>query len=929
MELVGAVELLLLETKRIVVMKQLLAAVLLLISIVSTAQNVKGIVKGPDGEELFSATVMLLKAEDSVLASFAMSGERGEFEIKRVPDGNYLLRVNFVGYKGVDKGVEVAGVDVNVGDIGLEPDILDEVVVEGDAIPIIMKKDTIEYNAAAFETKTNAVVEDLLKKLPGVEVERDGTIKSQGETVNKVLVDGKEFFGNDPKMATKNLPADAVNKVQVFDQKSEFSQFSGIDDGDESKTINLTLKEDHKKGTFGTLSAGVGTDRRNSLGANVNQFREDNQFSFIGKHNNINEQGFSLSEYISFMGGLGNMGGGSGRLRIGGNGGLPIANGLSDGFVTTSSVGLNYNRDFSEKTEIRASYVFSRIENTTNKTTDRTNFVNDQTFETSESSNTTSIGNNHSLNLTIKHKIDKSQDIRFRNTLGIQKGDVTNFTNTGNFSDANSSNSLSDYSSLGNGLNTNSSLMYRKKFDKIGRTLVAEVSYQIQGNDSEYFLNTTINATDNTNQEQISDNNSTTLGTEISWTEPVGKSKYLELRYERNVTNGENDKDFFDIDGSTRNFNSSLSSLYERRFNYNRTGVSFNYAKDDFRITAGSNYQFSTLDGLLPEESEDFSNQFNRTLPFARINYDFSNSVGVSLNYNTRLNVPSINQLQPVTDNSNPLNIYQGNPELDAEYVHAARVNFRFFDQFSSTSLFSFVNVSYTLDNIVTSRTVDATTFGQISIPVNAENSLMITNYTSFSRPLKFLKTRFRISNRITRMEGFSIINDITAETTNINNTFSFSFENMKKKVLDWSIGTDLIAGKTEGAQEGSNQDFSNQTYYLEATVYFLKKWSVSSNYDYQLYKSASFTDSQEVQLWEASIQKNIMKNDRGELKLSVFDLLNQNQGINRTTNFNFIEEERIASIGTYYMLSFSYRLSAFEQKGGFQISTPSRRGRR
>ena len=246
------------------------------------------------------------------------------------------------------------------------------------------------------------MVEDLLKKLPGVEVERDGTIKSQGETVNKVLVDGKEFFGNDPKMATKNLPADAVNKVQVFDQKSEFSQFSGIDDGDESKTINLTLKEDHKKGTFGTLSAGAGTDSRHSLSANVNQFREDNQFSFIGKHNNINEQGFSLSDYISFMGGLGNMGGGSGRIQIGGNGGLPIANGLSDGFVTTSSAGLNFNRDFNEKTEVRTSYVYSRIENITDKTTDRTNFVNDQTFETSETSNTSSVGNNHSLNL--KHQ---------------------------------------------------------------------------------------------------------------------------------------------------------------------------------------------------------------------------------------------------------------------------------------------------------------------------------------------------------------------------------------------------------------------------------------------------------------------------------------------------------------------------------------------
>lgn len=907
-------------------MKKILVLILLLMSGVSYAQSVKGVVKDQDGEVLFSATVMLLKAADSVLASFAMSADNGGFEIKKVPEGKYLLRVNFVGYKGFDKEIEVIDQDVDLGNIDLELDVLDEVIVEGEAIPIVMKKDTIEYNAGSFETKTNAVVEDLLKKLPGMEVERDGTIKSQGETINKVLVDGKEFFGNDPKMATKNLPADAVNKVQVFDQKSEFSQFSGVDDGEESKTLNLTLKDDHKKGTFGTIGGGYGTDDRYSLSANINQFREDNQFSFIGKHNNINEQGFSLSEYISFMGGLGNMGGGSGRITIGGNSGIPISNGLSDGFITTSSAGLNFNRDFNEKTEVRASYIYSRIENITNKTTDRTNFVNDETFETSETSNTSSIGNNHNLNFNLKHKIDKGQDIQFRNTIGVQSGDVVNSTNTGNFSDANSSNSLSNYNSIGNGLNANSSLMYRKKFNKIGRTFVAELSYRIQGNDSEYFLNTTINSLANTNQEQISDNNSRTFGTEISWTEPVGKSKYLEFRYERNVTNGENDKDFFDLDGSTRTFNTALSSLYERRFDYNRTGLSFNYAKDDFRITAGTNYQFSTLDGDLPEQSESFSNEFNSALPFARINYDFSNSVGLSLNYNTSLNVPSINQLQPVTDNSNPLNVYQGNPELDAEYIHSARLNFRFFDQFSSTSLFSFVNVSYTLDNIVTSRTVDPGNFGQTSIPVNTDNSLTITNYTAFSRPIKFAKTRFRISNRISRNEGFSIINDITAQTTNTNNTLSVSLENLKKKIVDWSVGTDFTAGKTQGALEGANQDFTNQTYYLETTIYFLEKWSVSSTYDYQVYKGASFADSQEVQLWEASIQKNVMKNDRGELKVSVFDILNQNQGISRTTNFNFIQEERIASIGTYYMLSFTYRLSAFEQSSGFQVRTPGRR---
>ncbi|MEP5614245.1 MAG: outer membrane beta-barrel protein, partial [Cyclobacteriaceae bacterium] len=729
-------------------------------------------------------------------------------------------------------------------------------------------------------------------------------------------------------MATKNLPADAVNKVQVFDRKSEFSQFSGVDDGNESKTINLTLKEDHKKGTFGNLGGGLGTDTRNQFSANINQFREDNQFSLIAKQNNINEQGFSISDYISFMGGLGNMSGGSGRISIGGNSGLPISNGLSDGFITTSAGGLNFNRDLNEETEIRSSYTFSRIENSTDRFTDRTNFVNDEVFDTDENSNTKSVGTNHNLNLNIKHEFDKSQDIQVRNSIGFQNGDVENVTSTINTSDLGSSTSLSDYSSIGSGFNLTSSLMYRKRFSKIGRTFITEFSFSNQLNDSDYLLNTLINpGATATNQEQLSDNRSRTFGAEISYTEPIGKSKYLEFRFERSITTGENDKDFYDLAAGSRVFNSTLSSLFERRFEYNRTGLSFNYAKEDFRVTAGSNYQFSTLDGEeLSLNSSEISKDFNRTLPFARVNYDFSTSVGVSLNYNTRLNVPSITQLQPVADNSNPLNVYEGNPALDAEYIHSARLNFRFFDQFSSTSLFSFIDVSYTLDNIVTSRTIDNSNFSQLSRPVNADNSMTISNYTSFSRPIKFAKTRFRISNRIAMNEGFTIINDITSETTNTNNTLSISFENLKKKVVDWNVGTDYTTGKTDGSQEVSSQDFTNQTYYLDVTISFLKKWSVSSNFDYRIFESASFSDDQEVQLWEASIQRNFMKNDRGELKASVFDILNQNQGINRTTNFNFIEEERITSIGTYYMLSFTYRLSAFQQDNSFSVRTPRRR---
>lgn len=904
-------------------MKGLISIACILLGLGMQAQSVKGKVTDADGETLYAATVMLLQASDSVLASFAMSDDNGVFEIKRVPKGEYILRVNYVGFEGKDQKISVGDVDINAGTIKLDPNVLEEVVIEGSVDPIVLKKDTIEYNAAAFETKPNAVVEDLLKQMPGMEVERDGTVKAQGETVQKVLVDGKEFFGDDPKMATKNLPAEAVDKVQVYDQKSEFSQFSGVDDGNEEKTINLTLKDDHKKGTFGTVGGGYGTDDRYQLSANINQFKEDNQFSFIGKHNNINEQGFSTGEYISFMGGLGNLtSGGGGSFTIGGVG-VPISNGLSDGFVNSTAAGLNFNRDFNDKLEMRASYLFSQIENITRKETDRTNFVNEESFDTNEASDNNSKGENHNINLNLKYKIDKSQDIELRNRIGFQNGDVVNSTNTTNSRDGSTTNSLSNYASDGTGSNINTDLTYRKKFPKIGRTLVTELNISSSSRDSKYDLETMVDDETPTIQEQTSLNNSTTFGAEIAYTEPVGKSKYVELRYERSVTDGINDKEFFDLSDGSRVFNQDLSSNFERNYTFNRTGLSFNYAGDDFRITTGTNYQFSTLLGTLPEQAQSFENDFNRFLPFLRTNYEITQSLGIGFNYNSRLNVPSVSQLQPVLDNSNPLNLYQGNPNLDAEYIHSGRLNFRYFDQFTSTSFFSFFNASYIIDNIVNSRQIDANS-AITTTPVNADNSLTLTGYASFSRPFKKIKTKFRLSDELSRNEGFAIVNDVTSETVNINNTVSFTFENIKKKIVDWAIGMDYTNGRTKGS-ESANQNFNNQVYFVDATVYFLKKWSLSSIYDYNIYSSASFTGDQKVKLWEASLKKTMLKDDRGELKLSVFDILNQNRGVNRTTDFNYIQEERIASIGTYYMVSFTYRLSAFERQSAIQFD----RGRR
>jgi hypothetical protein len=375
-------------------MKKILLMVLVLAAVAAQAQkfSVKGQVTDTLASALPSTTVMLLNAKDSTLVNFGVSDLKGFFEIRNVNKGEYLLKVTFVGYAShmqrIITPVEPAAIDV--GKIKLAPQTkeLDAVVIQGEKNPVTVKKDTIEFNAGSFKTKTNANVEDLLKAMPGIEVETDGTVRAQGEQVQRVTVDGREFFGRDPKLATRNLPADAVEKVQVFDRKSDNAQFTGIDDGQREKTINLELKEEKRNGAFGNLMAGVPEriiDRFQATGS-VNKFSKGQQLSFSGMGNNINEQGFSIGDFMSFSGGAQSMMGGGGGTRtvtIGGNsggsgGGGPAINfgGRQSGIMTNYAGGVNFNKDLNKDTKLTSSYFYNHLDRNVITDLNRVNFFN-------------------------------------------------------------------------------------------------------------------------------------------------------------------------------------------------------------------------------------------------------------------------------------------------------------------------------------------------------------------------------------------------------------------------------------------------------------------------------------------------------------------------------------------------------------------------
>ena len=269
-----------------------------------------------------------------------------------------------------------------------------------------------------------------------------------------------------------------------------------------------------------------------------------------------------------------------------------------------------------------------------------------------------------------------------------------------------------------------------------------------------------------------------------------------------------------------------------------------------------------------------------------------------------------------MTNNTDPLNISEGDPNLNAEYVHGIRLGYNVFDQFSQTTLFASVNANFTQDNIVTNRSIDSVTFVQTTRPVNANDSYDFNANTSFSRPIKIPltehKLKFNLNHRWSLTEQFTMVNEVLSETKSVNNSFTFGIENSKKENVDLSTGLTYTTGKTRGESSSFNQSFNNQTLFLDAELYMFKRWSVNSKFDYMNYGSASFSGSQAVRLWQASVNRTMFKNKKGELKLSVFDILNENKGITRTTNTNYIEERRTSTIGRYFMLTFSYRLSTF-----------------
>jgi hypothetical protein len=897
-------------------MKKIILVAFVLISSLSLAQKftIKGQLTDSLSKSLPSATVFILLTKDSSLVNFSVSDVNGFFSIRNVSRGEYLFKVSYIGFKTYVKRISPAAgaLEVDLGQIRMFPvsSILGEVVIKGEKAPVVVKRDTIEFNAGSFKTKVNATAEDLIKKLPGVDVANDGTITAQGEQVQRVMVDGKEFFGQDPTLATRNLPADAIDKVQVYDKKSDQTVFSGIDDGQREKTINLELKEEKRHASFGNDMAGAGTDGRFDAKASLNRFDHGNQLSFLGMGNNVNKQGFSIGDYANF----------GGSAQAAGSTGASVSTGRQNGIVTNYAGGLNTNRSFhQDKTKINASYFYNYLDQNLLTVLHRINYLPNGSYNFDQNSQQTTINNNHRANVTVEHKIDSANSLKFNANLSYNLQDQPSSSqgrteNIGNTSLANK-----NYQSTTSGANSatlNSNLLYRHRFHKKGRTISSNLTFAYTDNSSTGSLQSTnVYFTPTYDSQYVSQVNSQstrspTYGITTSYTEPLGGRKYLEFNYNFTTDINKVNKLVYDVKNEIKTLNDSLSNKYNSNYLYSRPGMNFRLNRDKFNLTVGTAFQQTRLKGFLILKNDHINRLFQAVLPVLRLNYDFSNFERWRFDYTTSMQEPTIAQLTPVVNNSDQLNLTTGNPQLRPAYSQSMRSNFTFFDPSNFFNLFALINANYTTNAIVSSQTTTPQ-FVRITRPVNVKDGASASGNFNLGIPVKALNSRFNIGPSYAISRSINLTNEldnISVQQT-LGSTAKYNYA--LKEILIVDLGANLSHQETRYSLNPSqNQVFFNKTYTAEVNLNFLKSFAFNTDMNYFIYTSSTTNFHQTIPLWNMSLSHFVFKNKSGEIKILVNNLLNRSLSVVQTATSNYLQQSTTNNLGRFFMITFTYALN-------------------
>jgi hypothetical protein len=928
-------------------------------SIATFAQsaNINGkIIDKIDNKTVAGAIVSLLKQKDSSVVSETVSSAEGDFSFTAITPDSLILKINTLNYQEYISFITLKNENKTLATISLEPQgkNLASVTIVTRTPPVVQKGDTAQFSASQYKVNPDATTEDLIKKMPGISVAKDGTVTAQGETVKKVTIDGKDFFGDDASAALKNINAEAVDKIQVFDRLSDQARLTGFDDGNSTKAINIVTKASVKNGQFGRLYAGAGTNGRYNAGGNASFFKGLRKLSFVGSFNNINQQNFASQDLLGLTsgnsggnrggpGGGGPQGGGRGGPGGGMGGGNDFSVGQSNGISKTNAIGINFSNEYNKRLTVAGSYFYNQSRNNNQSVVNTENFLQqkDTSLFTKQNSNSSTNNTNHRINLRLEYNFDSSNSLFFIPNINFQKNDAVSITDINNYFGQPANGKLYDTANTSatknisnrNGYNIRNSLLFRHAFAKKGRSISFGLNHSITKNNSQstsdadfIFFNNNMVIKDSL--QQLYDNVSTgnTVGGTIAYTEPLSKKSQLQFDYNPSVQKSKADQQTFDFDGQKyTQFDTLLSNKFDNTITTNNGGVTYRFVPNkDQQFQVGVSYQTTKLESNRTFPSKTNVNQsFSNFLPNLMFRKKLAKYSNIRIFYRASTNFPFVTQLQDVVNLTNPLRVSAGNPLLKQSYTQFLGSRFTYTNTKTTNSFFVGFFVQ-TANDYITNATfipsladssiqngIELKKGAQFTKPLNLNGYRSARSFFTYSMPLKFIKTTLNLNAGFTYQRLPGQINTTAILTNNTVYNTGFSLASNISEYIDYNISYAANFSQTNSSITGSN-NFVNQAAGLQINLLSKKGWFVQNDVSYQTNTGLSAGFNQKFGIWNAAVGRKFLKKNAGELKLSVFDLLKQNQSVNRTIDARYIEDAQSVVLQQYFMLTFTYSLKNF-----------------
>ncbi len=909
----------------------LLVLALTLFSFAGVAQkqlSVKGAVKTEDGKPLSGASVVLYYAgkKDSLKT---VSNEKGAFAFNNVAPAKVQVVVTFIGYRKFANEYDYSSAfgEQNIWDIVMTPGdyTLETVTVE--AAKIQIKEDTVSYKIDSTMYRKNDNVEEVLKRLPGIEVDRAGKVTAQGKEVTRVKVNGKDFFGGDVTTATRELNADMVDRIQVIDDYGDQSAFTGVRDGEATKTLNIQLKKDKNKGYFGNITAGAGTEDRYLGGLSLNLFNNDQQISVIGNINNTNASTFNFGNSGSPMGAM--MGGMARSMGIGRGGagaGSAFGNfGNNDGININKSLGINFKDQWGPKVSAYGSYSVSERNSLTINNTTQQNIFQNSSVTNIQNSNNDAVNTNHRFSFNIEYTIDSFNYIKFTPNVSYRNSDATNFSDflfLGNNA-AKTNEGITSSLSHSEAPNFSGTVLFNHRFKTRGRTLSLNLNAGTSRTEStdDYQNLSTIYQQGGTTRDSalyqniVQDNENKNASLRASYIEPLNRKQSLEFNYAYTRQLTGNDRENYLVDPVTGQLTyvDSLSNIFDNTYITNRFGVNFRTNQKKYNYSVGLAVQPASIETNSITGKYSFKQDIVNYFPLVRYAYNFSRSRSLSINYNGSTNQPSFTQLQPVTDFSNPQFITIGNPNLRPEFNNVLSVRYNNFDFISGNVFFGNISASFTNDKIVSN--VANKGFGvQETRYLNSDGYYTVSGFYNMSRPFQNRKYVVSVGGNATFFNNVSFVNDQRNKGRNWLFGQRVSFDYKLKKWLETNLAVNFSLNNSEYSLQKQLNNTTRAWMISHNSRIFLPKGIVFT-YDIDKTINDGFANNVTVNplIINANLEKQFFAKKNLSIKLQAMDMLNENTNISRSVTATGFTDSRTNRLGRYYMLSFIFRLNKFQ----------------